>query len=395
MFGFHMQGAKDNWKEALPMLPAGTPFLSVNDAHMLRDAKAVNPGLRTVFRKYWDYTQQPFSTDYEAMKTEARRYFDSFIDGTWMQQELWAYVDYVKELNEYVATSQNEGERQAIITWLEAVNNVWNTEYRGTEKTGYADIPLVCVSAAIGNDIDPRFARIVYAHDNVLSYHNYTHFIDGVRDPQDWRYHSGRWVYMDEEFRKQGIYVKWMSTEGGPYMGVLEGWKHPQVLNGDTLRYINECIQYQYDNVTVWNELNGGRYLGGVLFTVGNDPTWRYYDHTTEEMKQLAAFVGYYAPEPPPPPPPPPPPEPGTWQEEVWQESVNRQAISLNPTAAIQAAIFADGYTPVQSEFWAVPSDGVERACMAAEHLQTGERRVYYAVVPHWDNVQWFTDPKA
>jgi hypothetical protein len=56
--------------------------------------------------------------------------------------------------------------------------------------------------------------------------------------------------------------------------------------------------------------------------------------------------------------------------------------------------IFADNFVPVQSEFYYTAQDGINRACMAAEHLQTGERRVYYAVVPNLVsglNVnQWF-----
>ena len=81
------------------------------------------------------------------------------------------------------------------------------------------------------------------------------------------------------------------------------------------------------------------------------------------------------------------------WQEEIWDLSIEKQAISLNKTAALQSAIFADGFVPVQSEFWHTPSDGVQRACMAAEHLATGERRVYYAVVPVWNVVKWFNNP--
>jgi len=82
------------------------------------------------------------------------------------------------------------------------------------------------------------------------------------------------------------------------------------------------------------------------------------------------------------------------WQQILWDESVERQAIELNPTAALQAKIFSTGYVPVESEFWR-NVDGTQYACQAAERLSDGNRRVYYAIVPQWDKVSWFGDPGA
>jgi hypothetical protein len=101
-------------------------------------------------------------------------------------------------------------------------------------------------------------------------------------------------------------------------------------------------------------------------------------------------------PDPEPEPEPTPEPEPGgSWQHTAWDVSIEHQSISLNPNAALQQAIFGDGYVPVMSEFWLdhENDDKVERAYMAAEHLQSGDRRLYYAVVPQWNNVQWFGEP--
>lgn len=384
MIGLHGQKPINNWLEAIKPLPKNAPVLSVDDIHMLRDAKGVNPNVRTIFRKYWS-NNQGFTPDYEEAKNKARNYFNSFIDGTWQQQELWRYVDVVKEWNEYVATSQSEAERQQIIVWLQAVTTVWNTEYRGKPICGGRDIPLACISAAIGNEIDVRFAKIVADSDNIVSYHNYTHFVDGVRDPMDWQYHSGRWVSMDAQFKAHGIRPLWISTEGGPYAGVYDGWKSSKVLSGNLQRYIDECVKYQIDKISAWNKANNNRYLGGVLFTFGNTGAWPLYELNTNEMIKIAEAVRDYSPE-----------EPDmSWQEEIWNESIKRQTISLNKDSALQNAIFDDGFTPVETEFWYTPSDdGIKRANMAAEHLGTGERRVYYAVVPNWNDVRWFLDPK-
>lgn len=381
--GFHGQKPINGWLEPIKLLPPNAPVLAVDDIHMLRDVKGVNPQVRTIFRKYWS-NDQGFTPDYEEAKNKARNYFNSFIDGTWQQQELWAFVDVVKEWNEYVASSQGEIERQLILTWLNAVTTVWNQEYRGKPICGNRDIPLACISAAIGNDIDPRFAKVVADSDNIVSYHNYTHFFNGQRDPQDWIYHSGRWTVMDARFKQQGITVKWISTEGGPYNSVTDGWKSSKVLSGNLQRYLDECIKYQLDHISAWNKANNNRYLGGVLFTFGNTGAWPMYELDANQMTEISKKVRDYQPI-----------IPESWQEEAWNESVERQAISLNPNAALQGAIFGDGFVPVQSEFWYRTQDAIQRAYMAAEHLVTGERRLYYAVVPNWNDINWFNDPKA
>ena len=55
--------------------------------------------------------------------------------------------------------------------------------------------------------------------------------------------------------------------------------------------------------------------------------------------------------------------------------------------------MFADNFTPVESEFWHTIDD-VQYAAQAAENLAGEPRRVYYAVNQQWDNVQWFTEPE-
>lgn len=395
MIGFHGQKPINNWLDAIKELPANAPVLAVDDVHMLRDAKSANPNALTIFRKEWNHNQG-FAPDYEQAKQKARDYFNSFIDGTWQQQELWRYVDIVKEWNEYVATSQNEAERQLIITWLKAVTTVWNEEYRGKPICGNRDIPLACLSVAIGNDIDPRYAKIIADSNNIISYHNYTHFDFGTRDPQDWQYHSGRWSFMDAQFKAQGITAKWISTEGGPYAGVDDGWKSSKVLNGNLQRYIDECVKYQIDKIAAWNKENNNRYLGGVLFTFGNTGSWPLYELNTGEMIEIAKVIKSYSPDIP--------TEPDmTWQMEAWEDSVQRQiacGISLNPNAHLQKAILAAGLIPVITEYRETYSDGARKAFMAAESVngQT-PRRLYWVTIPPqgqpWPAPQWFTDPKA
>lgn len=69
-------------------------------------------------------------------------------------------------------------------------------------------------------------------------------------------------------------------------------------------------------------------------------------------------------------------------------EAVNRQTIHFNPNAALQKVIFADGFVPNTPEF-TMAYRGTEYVAQQAEHLGTGERRVYCVPVGDWGNVTY------
>jgi hypothetical protein len=60
--------------------------------------------------------------------------------------------------------------------------------------------------------------------------------------------------------------------------------------------------------------------------------------------------------------------------------------IELNPRAALQKRIFADGFVPNSPEF-EVESGGVRYVAQRAEHMGTGEVRVYHVPRGDWDKV--------
>jgi hypothetical protein len=69
-------------------------------------------------------------------------------------------------------------------------------------------------------------------------------------------------------------------------------------------------------------------------------------------------------------------------------EAEVHQTIQLNPIAALQSRIFADGFVPTSPEF-DTQVNSVQYRAQRAEHLGTGQVRVYYAKVPDWANVQF------
>lgn len=84
-----------------------------------------------------------------------------------------------------------------------------------------------------------------------------------------------------------------------------------------------------------------------------------------------------------------------TLEEVLLEEAARQQLIEFNPDAALQKAIFAegfDGFVPNSKEF-DVTHGGVEYRGQRTEHLGTGEVRVYYCIVGDWQNVQYVVRP--
>lgn len=389
MIGFHLQRPINGWLDAVAKLPPSTPIKFIDNVQALAEIKAHRGDLFTVLRHFYD-NRQIFGGDYEHRKNVAREFFATFIDGTF---DNYAHaVDAIEDWNEYLANSQNTTERNERILHAKAMADVWKNEYRNQQK--YAHIRLILANAAIGNDIPVEFAQIAQQYDCILGYHAYIHYVDTKQlDTLDWRYHSGRWVTMDTQYKAAGYYnTKWIFTEGGPYAGVYEGWRHAAVCAGDTVCYM-DALMYWLDNATAWNKANGGRAIGITLYNSGDaNGQWKYFENDAGIMNMVANLQDGFEPIPPDPPS-------ADWKQQAWDESVKRQiesGISLNPKAAIQGKILQDGLTPVLGEFWYQTSDGVQRAYMPAESVDgLTPRRLYFAVVGDWNNVGWFNDPKV
>lgn len=86
--------------------------------------------------------------------------------------------------------------------------------------------------------------------------------------------------------------------------------------------------------------------------------------------------------------PPPNPPPAGDLQKKLLEEAAAKQVIQFNPNASLQKAIFAAGFVPNSGEF-SLTISGVGYVAQRAEHLVTGEVRVYYVRVGDWSNVQF------
>jgi hypothetical protein len=299
--GFHFQNTVTDWPRAVAALPPRASVKAVDRGDVLRDAKAHNAGVFTVLRHWQQH--QTFGGTVAENEQRAREFFATFIDGTFKAQYA-PHVNAIEELNEYIASSHTADETFARLTWARAAAKVWRDEYRSQPE--YQHIRLILCNTAVGNDMHPGFAEIALNYDAILGYHPYSLIRNGVRDPGDWRYHSGRWHYMEQSWNMRPV---WAFTEAGPYAGVLEGWRHPGVLNGDAAAYV-EAVRAWLKDVQQTAAYKEGRIIGFHLFTTGGTSEWQYYETKQPELDALAAMIAQeWKPGSSPPPPPPPEPE--------------------------------------------------------------------------------------
>jgi len=180
-------------------------------------------------------------------------------------------------------------------------------------------------------------------------------------------------------------------TECGLTMGVVGGddvgpWNRVQPVTEES--YWQSLLWYN-------EELMKDDYVkAACLFVVGAVTPWESFEHLGGIIDRLERFQREQGGSPTPRPEEPASEEPAQPDPRLvnalFAEGARRQALSLNPQAALQKRIFADGFVPNSSEFEVVV-DGVRYVAQQAEHLGTGEVRAYYVPFGDWENVRYVT----
>ncbi len=285
-----LQGPVDNWLQAVTRMANNSMVKSVNDQHLLRDAKraASDAGKQvyTCFR-YWHDPLQVYSNNWDHMVAKWRDIFPRFVNETFIQLAAQGSFDLVEEDNEYLANSQTPLEVDARVVNAQAATRVWNEEYR-SQYAELENIKLVLCNTAIGNWIDRRFAQIATTDDAVLGYHPYTHWSKYSGTPQraanDWVDLSGLWDRMEQSW---GIKPRWAFTEAGPFEGALDGWRSPSCLGGSLDLYLL-AIREWLEDVQLTSAYAEGRIYGFGLFTTGGSSEWKYFETRQPELNALA-----------------------------------------------------------------------------------------------------------
>lgn len=386
---FHFQDTVNGWTTAIEKLPDDSLIKAVDRGDILRTVKQLNPNIKTVLRHWYDQNQH-FGGTVEDNRNRARQFFATWIDGTFRDQYA-EYVDFVLEFNEYLASSHTGAELDDRLSWAEAVAWVWANEYR--TQADYEHIRLALLSVPVGNDIDRRFAEIADEYDCILSYHAYDKYLSGERDPGSWRYHCGRWHFMEQAWGD--LKPEWMFGEAGPYASVTGGWRDEKVLGGDREAYV-EAVRRWIREIKTTTAYAEGRVLGFNLFTTARaGGVFDLYRTEQPELNMLAEMVAEEWT-----PVELPEPEPEPLEAAIWDASVREQierGIPLNPNALLQSHILDGGFTPVHRERRFRGGDGTLYAYQGAETVDASEPRRVYHCVDNEDGsygpVSWFGEP--
>ena len=182
---FHFRYNVTDWPRAVGKLPANYSIKAVDNVQLLAEAKAVNPGTIRILR-HFTAPQTP-GANYQASRVIAADWFDTFIDGTYINGSTAGVThkstEYVEDYNEYAwFASQTPEEKRIWADWAIACLDVWYERYWPQWGTN------LCVgNIPIGNDCNLRVAERVARLTNVsqgkiprIGYHSYCPVRDNV-----------------------------------------------------------------------------------------------------------------------------------------------------------------------------------------------------------------------
>lgn len=421
-YGFHCNRTGDDVLDAIRRLrPSYIKFMDAN-VDFLRQIRAIVPDAFLIGRFYVTNNEQ--SAFVQDPKGHGTRYAD-------------------RCLGHEASRTIHQG-KPLIDAW-ETYNEVFPQSVDADVKKKYDDFQVAFANRLrSGGPFEPiamNFATGNLLADDFLNHfpgtmETYTYLGFHEYDwPDMWRVHwqniqekneGGMWLtlryrrVMREVRKVYGNKHKVIMTEMGMTQGVQGGedvgpWHESHPISEQ--RYWDSLMWYNY-------ELMRDPYvLGALLFVVGAVTPWHSFEHLGGIMNRLEAFQASGKPAylpagapppadadptvggtPAPTPPPVPTPDPGTVPivnppapslgTALKQLAAEKQVIQFNPNAALQKVIFADGFVPNSGEFELVHG-GTKHIAQRAEHLGTGEVRVYYVVFGDWGNVQHVVDADA
>ena len=296
----HLQDGIQGLDQAILALPDNALVKSVSRPDLLRGAVQIwtaagrdRRRLTTCYRHY-DLLMPPREWNWVETKFWQEMMIRRYIDGTYLR-EYAGHVDLVQGTNETTSTSTWNDPADAAyhIRAEAAMVSVWNDKFRGrtvqSVDGGEGFIPANCkmtlLSCPVGNDIPVEILRLSRETDSPVDYHNYSKCKDGVRDPGDWRWHSGRWWFIEQE---HGIPVQWVFGECGPYLDTDRGWRHPNVLGGDIEKLV-AAMGAVYASIAATAAFLEDRILGqGAWFSSGSAASWPHYQYSASDIIAVA-----------------------------------------------------------------------------------------------------------
>ncbi|NOX63907.1 MAG: hypothetical protein GXP42_18480 [Chloroflexi bacterium] len=207
-----------------------------------------------------------------------------------------------------------------------------------------------------------------------------------------WRLISAQYQDPTESGGRHHVDFIALDADGRPAAGVrfLRDWKG-RLPNQEPAYAVTD--EQGKANIPLWVNFNPDKKDGLEFATAADEPGDTVFGMGLPMNRHVNFVLTYQwvdAPSQPPPPDPKEAEEPPmkTLSERLLAEADKRQVIQFNPDAALQKRIFADGFVPNSAEF-TLEIEGKLYLAQRAEHLATGEVRVYYVREGDWGRVEF------
>lgn len=257
-----------------------------------------------------------------------------------------------------------------------------------------------------------------FANGNMLGHHFVTYFPGTLELYTYLGFHEYDWPDMwrlhEENIREKNEGGMWLTLRyrrimpdvrriyGNKHIAIITecGMTQAAIPGREDIGWLAEpkVSEDRYWQSLMWynSELMKDDYVkAGLLYVVGAAggwPKWESFEHLGGIIDRLEAYQNTAGPTPPVTEPPKPPA--ATLQQTLLAEAARRQVIQFNPDAGLQKRIFADGFVPNSPEF-EVEFGAARYVAQRAEHLGSGEVRVYYVRSGDWGNVAYHSREAA
>jgi hypothetical protein len=219
----------------------------------------------------------------------------------------------------------------------------------------------------------------VWGENDMLGLHEYC----GMNGPQEnWRWWMGRYQQCPLQIP---IAITETGIDGGVVPGQAgKGWHDlpPTSMREKARQYIGQLAGYEQQL------LKDARIRTGAIFTYdGIAEQWGHFNIKNSDWQ--IEWLAWLSTRPELPEEPfVPPDRGGTFDETLQEQCSEHQVIFLNPQAALQKRIAADGFVPTSNEF-EMQYGGTDYLAQRAERLSDGAVRGYYVVKGQWSDVKW------
>lgn len=371
LWGLHLMASAYNYRQLIKDLQPSTITMlhpKPEDVALVREE---SPDTIIVGRMYRD------DGWYSNGITNDPKGFAGEVHALVMATDWWQMVDYVQTNNEVSQSWQwVQGQAPSGIERLATYSSEWMRLARGNYHCGIGAFSEGNPDLQKGWTLFHAAMRQALLGGHALLIHEYG-WPDFWNPPGKWnlgRFAARVYPTLPSDVKNIGVIISEIGQDR-LIVGQKGGWKS----SGNSARKTAEQLRDFHHDLNAWRR-SGVNLLGTSLFCAG-DVGWGDYDYAGDDLSSPLGLYRSMLPDHIEPlhllPSEPEHLHPPHHQAMI-DAANGSQSILLNPDAALQKRIYADGFAIVGTETPFTGPGGQKQMIQKAENLATGESRVYY-----------------